>query len=127
MTYDGINTLYDKIKDNLSNFYFIDIGSGRGKLCLYMADNVLCLKSVGIELVTERHNDAQSLKDKLGEFTEIISKVEFINKSIEDVDLRDILDNNTAFIWISNLCLSPELTNKMFLKIKQEIIILKLN
>ena len=95
--------------------YFIDFGSGRGKLPLFMGDKVD--KSIGIELVAERTVDANKLKEKLSEnFSEITAKVELIAgdmfKYLEPVTKTTF--NAPVLIWISNLCFSEEITKKLF-------------
>ena len=74
-------------------------------------------KSIGIELVTERHNDAIKLKENLSKkFSEITNKVELINgdmfeylKSVEKSTF-----SGPVLIWISNLCFGEEITKQLF-------------
>jgi hypothetical protein len=118
MEYDGLDTLLNYLS-NYSFNSFIDIGSGRGKLCLYMASIPTIIKSIGIELVKERHDDALELKSKLSNYPEIL-KVEFINGDFIEYDFRK-LNLTKVLIWISNLCFDQEITNKIFNKILSEL------
>jgi len=115
MNYEGIELLNNKLNFDNKIKYFIDFGSGRGKLPLYMANFVY--NSIGIELVVERHNDAIKLKNILSKnFEKITDKVELINcdmfKYLECVKKNNF--NGGVLIWISNLCFSQELTKKLF-------------
>lgn len=115
MDYSGL----DKIIEYLPNktfTSFLDIGSGRGKLCLYMCGFENIAKSIGVELVHERHADALELKSKLASYPNLVSKLELINANFMKVDLS-MLKSTTPLIWISNLCFDPELTNQIFEKI----------
>jgi hypothetical protein len=95
--------------------YFIDFGSGRGKLPLFMGDKVE--KSIGIELVTERHEDAIKLKEKLSkEYSEITNKVTLLNEDMFEY-LKTINKDTFAspvLIWISNLCFGDKITTDLF-------------
>lgn len=114
------NSLFNK-EGNID--YFIDFGSGRGKLPLFMADKVK-KRSIGIELVTERHNDAVKLKNDLSKnFSEITKNVELINddmfeylKSIEKSSF-----GSPVLIWISNLCFGEDITARLFNKLIEKL------
>jgi hypothetical protein len=74
-------------------------------------------KSIGIELVTERHSDAIKLKENLStKFGEITKKVELINGDM--FEYLNSIDKSTfdgpVLIWISNLCFNESLTKKLF-------------
>jgi len=112
MEYEGIEKLYETVKE-FEPTCFMDIGSGRGKLCMYMASKPEIKHSLGIELVKERHEDAKKLKSKLN-----ASKVELFNGDFREVDLSDYKDD-TFFIWFSNLCFASEVTNEIFEKLKE--------
>jgi len=118
MDYDGLDTLLNYLS-NYSFNSFIDIGSGRGKLCLYMASISSIIKSIGIEIVKERHDDALELKSKLSNYEETL-KVDFINGDFVEYDFKK-LNLTKVLIWISNLCFDQEITNKIFNKILSEL------
>jgi hypothetical protein len=113
MTYDGIETFFDTFT-NVN--HFLDIGSGRGKICLYASHLPHIESSLGIEVVKERHRDAVKLQQKLKSFFEI-NKVTFINDDLFNVELP----KNKYLIWISNLCMDQELTDKIFTKLINEL------
>ncbi len=122
MEYQGIE-LFNKLFNNTNIKYFIDFGSGRGKLSLYMASIPNIKKSYGIELVTERHEYAIQLKDTLAkklEYSEFISKVELINDNMFTV-LDTIVIDEPALIWISNLCFDLKVTTDLFNKLSEKM------
>ena len=119
MEYKGMKKLYNyvnKINKNIN--CFIDIGSGRGKLCMYLASSPKINDVVGIELVTERHNDATKLKLKLDE--EYSKKITLIHEDINNIDLS-IYKNKQAFVFFSNLCMPPLFINTIFKKLQNEL------
>ena len=120
MEYDGIQQLYSYItkKYNSKINCFIDIGSGRGKLCMFMASQPKIIHVLGIELFEQRHNDAEKLKETLD--PEYANKVELINSDALIVDLTKYNQYN-IFIWFSNLCFDQETTNKIFEKLNSEL------
>ena len=115
MNYSGIDQIIKKFPDYTFTS-FLDIGSGRGKLCLYIAAQSNILKSIGIELVTERHADAINLKEKLLKYNSITNKVQFINGDFLEYNLNEFVDT-TPLVWISNLCFNSDLTNKVINKL----------
>jgi hydroxymethylpyrimidine pyrophosphatase-like HAD family hydrolase len=121
MNYEGMQKLYSyaqKLNPHINTF--IDIGSGRGKLCLYLASARKIKKAIGLELVKERHDDAVILKDKLAQ--EFANKVKFINANILDVSIRDeLLPNSEVFVWFSNLCFDQSITDQIFQKLTEEL------
>jgi len=119
MDYSGIDQIV-KSFSNKTFTSFLDIGSGRGKLCLYIASIQSITKSVGIELVTPRHLDALKLKDKLDDFSAITSKVKFINQDFLTCGL-DEFARTSPLVWISNLCFDLELTNRVINKLIEQM------
>lgn len=119
MTYEGIETLYTSVSKYAIPEYFLDVGSGRGKLCLFMASKPNIVKSIGIELVTSRVDDAEKLKKSLIR-SKFAKKCEFINANIFDVSISDKI-NRPAFVWFSNLCFDPSLTERIYLKLVDEL------
>jgi hypothetical protein len=122
MEYDGIIKL-NKIFNPDNNFkYFIDFGSGRGKLCLFMASNSGIKKSIGIELVKERHDYAKQIRQDLARtFPKYTEKVHLINGDMFAHNYNKIFDNNKVFVWLSNLCFGPDIDSKMFNKLAREL------
>lgn len=120
MDYDGFDSIINF--PDLSNYSFesfIDIGSGRGKICLYASSMTSIKKSIGIELVKERHDDALNLKSQLSMYPEIL-KVNFINGDFFDYNFSNFNLTN-VLVWISNLCFEQETTNKLFIKLLDEL------
>lgn len=120
MEYEGIHKLYQFItkKYNSQIDCFMDIGSGRGKLCMYMAAQPKIKDVLGVELVTQRHDDAEKLKSELD--FEFANKVELINKNALEISFNKYL-NNKIFIWFSNLCFDQDGTNAIFNKLQKEL------
>lgn len=137
MNYEGLDEINRKYNSDNKIKYFFDIGSGRGKLVLWQAALPEIIKSYGIELVEQRHQDAVDLLNKIktsgsrsGLFDDFTSKVNFINADVFDVDLSKLinLDSNTnpdsspgVLIWFSNLCFSKDINEKIFDKIIAEL------
>lgn len=121
MDYNGIKKLYSIAKSmNKKINTFIDVGSGRGKLCFYMASDDKIKKSIGIELVKDRHKDALALQKKLAK--EYSGKVELINSDIFKVDLESKLpEEPQVFVWFSNLCFDQNITDDIFSKLEKEL------
>lgn len=111
LEYDGIETILDHLDIKFNNF--IDLGSGRGRLPLYLAGHPNILKSVGIELVKERHYYASELKQKLSKFSDQTNKVIFINDDFFNVNLSKYT-NGLTLVWINNLFFNDEFNNKIF-------------
>jgi hypothetical protein len=123
MTYEGIELLYQYVLKNCFQILphcFIDIGSGRGKLCLYMAEKNNIEQTIGIELVKSRYDDAIKLKEDLN-FESYTRKVKFYNSNIFDLSLRKIIYTSPVFIWFSNLCFESSTTDSIFNKIVSEL------
>jgi len=121
MDYEGISRLFKHIqKINPMINTFIDVGSGRGKLCLYMASVAKIKKTIGIELVKARHNDALCLQEKMpGEYAK---NVKFINADVCKLNLAEELpEDPRVFVWFSNLCFEQNTTNDIFDKLANEL------
>ena len=133
MDYQGIESLYpvvlQKLEANENITTFMDIGSGRGKLVLWMANNPNIRKSIGVELVDSRHKDALHLRHQLAaEFPDITKKVEFLNEDVLDDNnvnlyslVKDREPGQVVFVWFSNLCFEQSTTNSIFEKLKRDL------
>lgn len=115
MTYNGMEKLISSLsKHNVNKCNsFMDLGSGRGSICLYMASKPHIKKSIGIELIKERFDDANQLKNNINN-KHYTSKVNFINDDMFNVINDHVYDINPYLIWISNLLFTPEITNKIY-------------
>jgi hypothetical protein len=125
MTYKGMRRLFQEIQtlDPQINT-FIDIGSGRGKLCLYLASHRKILSCLGIELVKERCEDAVLLKSHLRDIH--AEKVQFICENVLQLPpllymLPGLPTTPRIFVWISNLCFDQEITDNIFQKLLQDL------
>jgi len=110
MTYEGMDKLYNSL--NLKFEYFLDIGSGNGHLCFYMAEKPEIKKSIGIEIVKERIDFANKLSNN--------TKVSFINDDIFNVNIKKLFDK-PVFVWWSNLCFDKEPLDKTSQKLISEL------
>jgi len=121
MTYEGMKGLFSRIRQlNPGINMFFDIGCGRGKLCLFLASSPKIKKTVGVELVKERYDDAVMLKNRLVE--DYANKAQFIHANIFDVNLTQLLPQNpNVFLWFSNLCFEQNITDDVFIKFAQQL------
>jgi tRNA G46 methylase TrmB len=121
MNYEGMKKLHmyvQKINPDLNTF--IDIGSGRGKLCLYLASLRKIKKCIGIELVKSRYEDAIELKTRLS--PAFADKVEYICANIFEVNIKEFLPMDAnVFVWFSNLCFEQSSIDEIFEKIVNEL------
>jgi hypothetical protein len=120
MDYDGFDDVikYLSFTNSISFDCFIDIGSGRGKICIYASSLPSIKQSIGIELVKERHDDAIELKSKLKDYSEVL-KVNLINDNIFNYDFKQ-LNSSKTLIWLSNLIFEQKTTDDIFRKILNE-------
>jgi hypothetical protein len=125
MTYQGIEILYINVCKKYFSILphcFIDIGSGKGKLCLYMAEKNNIEQSIGVELVKSRYDYSIELKENLKDkYSNITNKVKFYNLNIFDVKLNKLIMTSPIFIWFSNLCFDTNNNVVVFKKIVNEI------
>jgi len=133
MEYNGIDQLYDYVmtlerddSNKEQTYVFIDIGSGRGKIPIYMASKPNITQSIGIELVQKRHVDSLSLLQsfqKRKKFRPFLSKINFYNENMFDYNFRDSIQGfpEKCFIWTNNLCFEPETIKKLFIKLSEEL------
>ena len=119
----GIEKLNQYVNPTNTIKYFIDIGSGRGKLPCWYAGIPLIIKSIGIEIVLQRHLDGLDLVDKLSKkFPNITEKIELRSGSIEQYNLRELVATSSdTLVWICNLCFGEKLTNKVFIQILNQL------
>jgi SAM-dependent methyltransferase len=110
MTYEGMDRLYKSLNSNFE--YFLDVGSGNGHLCFYMAEKPEIKKSIGIEIVKERINFANKLLNN--------TKVSFINDDILNINIKNLFDK-PVFVWWSNLCFDKESIDKISQKLISEL------
>jgi hypothetical protein len=123
MEYSGVQSLNQQINPSNTIKYFLDIGSGRGKLPCWFGgiDNIV--KSIGIEIIEQRYMDADKLKSNLAQkFPMQTSKIQLLHGSFENYNLGELVGSNPdTLVWISNLCFGPELTEKVFTQILNQM------
>ena len=110
-TYNSIHPI-SSYPSNRRVFY--DLGSGIGKNVIMVASMEPNILSKGVELVEYRHNIAIDAWNKVNK--SIQSRVEFINKSFMDISLKD-----SAWIFISNLCMSEQINKELAEKLEGEL------
>lgn len=115
MIYEGMENMIQGLKEHNVNQCknFMDLGCGRGSICLYMASKPNIKNSIGVELVKDRFDDAIQLKNQLGE-NRYTSKLQFYNDDMFQYLNDHPIDKHPYLIWISNLLFSEELTNKIY-------------
>jgi cyclopropane fatty-acyl-phospholipid synthase-like methyltransferase len=120
MEYTGIQKLYSYVSKNYNPKIncFMDIGSGRGKLCMYMAAQSKIHHVLGVELVKQRHDDAEILKSQLKK--EYSNKVDLLNKNVLEIDFEKY-HGSEVLVWFSNLCFEQSTTNDIFQKLQKEL------
>jgi SAM-dependent methyltransferase len=89
---------YLKKKRNLKTLNFADLGSGNGKPCFFFAPYVK--NAYGVELSKERYDI--SLKHNT-----------FKNVTFYNEDMFDMSYENIDLVYISNLCFSSEINEKL--------------
>ena len=122
MEYVGVEKLCNHIDtDNLE--YFIDIGSGRGKLPCWFANLPNIKKSIGIEIVSQRHLDGIELVSNLSKsFPTITEKILLLEGSFEQYNLGELVSHSpNVLVWISNLCFGEELSDMIFAQILEQL------
>lgn len=97
------------------NFY--DLGSGVGKIVLGLTALNSSLKGVGIELVSERVQQANTALQRLRD-TSIKQRVEFVCLSFLD---ESINYSNACWVFISNLCFTYDTNQKLNEKLEREL------
>ena len=104
-------SIYDVIKKYcFEDCKFIDIGSGCGKIVVYLVDN-LDIYADGIEIDQNRYNKSLDL---LAEYN-LFDKIEFFNQ-----DFQDIYFGNYDILYCCNLVFSDDHNIKLYKKIIKE-------
>lgn len=98
---------------NTTNKTYVDLGSGLGKTPLYGVMDHKFKYAVGVELAKERHQKAIEMKSKLPE--KVQQRLDYFQ--------NDILKFNISsydYIFISNLCFTVEVNEKLTNKLASE-------
>jgi len=122
ITVDGLKLLKNAFHDihpiltyPASQRTFYDLGSGIGKNVIMMASLVPEIMSKGIELVKDRHAMAITAYQKITDKS-ISSRIHLECGSFTDASLLD-----AAWIFVSNLCFSPELNKLLSNKLAKDV------
>jgi len=104
-------SVYEIIKKFSSeDSYFLDVGSGCGKIVIYLAKNLNILAD-GVEIDINRYLKSLNLIDKF----DLFDRVEFINQSFENIYF-----GNYNMLYCCNLIFTEEDNLKLFNKILKE-------
>lgn len=98
------------------NFY--DLGSGVGKVVLGLTALNSSLKGVGIEVVSERVQQANTALQRVRD-TSIRQRIEFLCLSFLDDSIHY---GNACWLFISNLCFTDDVKQKLTEKLEKELI-----
>ena len=105
------NSIYEIIKKYyFEDCKFVDIGSGCGKIVIYLVNN-LNIFADGIEIDQNRYNKSLNLLDKFN----LYDKIDFFNQ-----DFQNIYFGNYDILYCCNLVFSEEHNNKLYNKIIKE-------
>ena len=124
MEYEGIEVLWCHVLQiNPSIKYFLDIGSGRGKIPCWFAGLEQIVKSIGIEIVEPRFMDGKKLKSQLEEnFPDQTKKIDLLLGDVGTYNLGLLTSNSPdTLVWISNLCFGEELANRVFSQVANQL------
>lgn len=121
MTIDGIEKLTTLLNSlhNVSDYpedrqVFYDLGSGIGKIVITIASLVPNIKSVGVEIIKSRHSQALLALQKIKNVP-VKNRISFILDSLYNTDL-----SNACWIYVSNLCFTNEMNDKLSQKLINE-------
>ena len=118
MTYNGIRQfLQEKSPEHT---VFLDIGSGNGKIPLYVASNPHIRKSIGVEIMPERHAKAIDLRNQLQGNREV-NNVEFQCGDITNMSIQQLVGGQPTLTWISNLCFPLDINHAVLQKLDEEL------
>jgi SAM-dependent methyltransferase len=104
-----------KIISSYRNFY--DLGCGIGKIVLGLTALNSSLKGVGIEVISERVQHANTALQRVRD-NSIKQRIEFICLSFLDDSINY---GDACWIFISNLCLTDEVHQKLTEKLEREL------
>jgi SAM-dependent methyltransferase len=117
ITYDGLQHIIDDIKPQLKDGVFYDLGSGVGKVVVHVYLNSDVKKAAGIELCTQRFDNAMNVRNTMEQRGLIAD-----NKKIEFID-QDILKaniNDATVVYMCSTCFDQNLMTNIMKKLAQE-------
>ena len=115
ITYEGMRLLAEKLALT-SNDVFYDLGSGMGKLVSYLHLTTPVQKSIGIEMVGQRHSIALGVQEelRLAGLLNQRRELTFIHNNMRLEDFK-----GATVIYMSSLCFSDELMEALNQKFVQ--------
>lgn len=125
MTCDGVGILLKFIENNNIRF-FSDVGCGCGKIPI-MIGSAKCIRlSHGVELVGSRYSVAQKILNELEDIDKnktILGKIRIDNMDMfsDKFNFKDLAQNDKSLVFISNLCFSQDVTNRLFKRLSEEL------
>lgn len=116
--YKIINTIIENNYDieNENNLTFIDIGSGTGKLVLYLYEHSQ-LNTVGIEIIKHRYSKSLELLEQIMK-NEKMNKINYPEFILDD--FKNIYFGNYDILYCCNLIFSDEDNNILYNKLLNE-------
>ena len=111
LTLEGMKQIFNDFDTNQKKI--IDLGSGLGKIPLMAILYFNFSKATGVELSIERHLKAMEMYKDLPE--ENKKKIEYINDDLFNINIFEY-----DYIFVSNLCFSDELNEKLQIKLENE-------
>lgn len=111
LTREGLHKLLSKV--NTRNKVFYDLGSGKGNVVKYAAEDFPKLKKCkGVELHDDRHDEAvQNIQGHQDQ-----QKIEYYHDDILNHKIKD-----GDIFYISNLCFPQEVNEKLYAKLHGEM------
>lgn len=118
LTEKGVKQMIEAVgRPIMKDDVFLDIGSGAGKVVLHVAESTSVSKSIGVEMLKERYEVSEKLRDVLyktldGEY--VNDRVEFINAK---VSLTNAIERATI-IYTCNQGFSSKVMKDIVKRIK---------
>jgi SAM-dependent methyltransferase len=117
LTLEGLKIIMNKI-DSKKDKVFVDLGSGNGNIVINaIKEHSNLYKSIGVEFSKSRHETAENNLKKENATIKNNKKVKFLNNDILDDGFNYV---DFDIIYISNLCFSDEINDKLSQKINKE-------
>lgn len=114
MTYPGIQQLLTQKAP--SHTVFLDIGSGNGKIPLYLANAFK--RSIGVEIMPERYDKSIELKRQLGSSAK---NVRLHCGDILNMSIPQLVNKRPTLVWMSNLCFPVPVNHAILAKLDREL------
>lgn len=83
VNHEDLLNLINNLSIDITNYHFLDIGSGAGKICIYV-NMKLNLLSTGVEIDINRYNDSIILSENMN-----LDNIYFINDNYKNIFFGD--------------------------------------